>query len=190
MTSKSTLISSIVLLTLGFGLTTVQPVSAHDDIPREFNKVSTRVFTSYESNGEDYIQGIGSGITFKNPRTNLGFQFNTSLNYAEVLATDGYLEDFFAWQGAMKVGVFSKLSFYVEAGIDLTELFFDDLRYDDHDDYYDDYHDDIDSFVGIGAGIQAGPVKIEAFTRLREIDSRYWEADSEVFTGLQFSLNF
>lgn len=171
----------------------ILPTHAHDKIYNGLEKSSARFFTSYESNGHDFIQGIGTGFTFKDSKSKLGFQLNTSLNYAEVTATDGYLEDFFAWQGSVKLGLFSDISVYVEAGVDLTELFFDDLRYDHddyHDEYYDDYHDNIDAFVGIGAGLKAGPLKIELFSRLREIDSRYWEAEAEVFNGVQFSINF
>ena len=158
---------------------------SHDD-------TQVRIFTSYESNGEDYIEGIGVGFTFKNSENKMGFQLNTSLNNAEVRATDGYIEDYFAWQGSAKFGLFSNVSIYVEAGIDLTELIFHDFRYDDHHGYDDHYHyeDDIDVFVGLGAGIKLGHLKLEGFSRLREIDSRYWEAESEVFTGVQFSLNF
>ncbi len=65
----------------------------------------------------------------------------------------------------------------------------DELR-GDHDDLYEDYHNDIDAFVGVGAGVRAGQLKFEAFTRLREIDSLHWEAESEVFNGAQLSINF
>jgi hypothetical protein len=107
-----------------------------------------------------------------------------------VRATDDYIEDYIAWQGPAKFGLFSNISVYAELGLDLTELIFHDLRYDHHDEYYDDYHDNIDAFVGVGAGVKAGPLKFEAFSRLREIDSQYWEAELEVFTGAQLSISF
>lgn len=151
---------------------------------------SARLFYSFESYGDNYIQGIGTGLTFKNKETNLGFQLNTSVNYAEVRALDGYIEDYFAWQVAVKFGIFSNFSFYGEVGIDLSELLFHDFRYDDSDYRHHDDEDDIDTFVGIGAGLKSGPVRIDAFSRFREIDSRYWETESDVFSGIQLSINF
>ncbi len=152
-----------------------------------------RIFYSYESNGGDYINAIGVGVTHKYHHSNLGFQLNTSLGYAEVLAQDGFLEEYTSWEASARFGYFSKISLFVEFGIDLGEALFEDYRYD-RDDYchYDEYcyQDDIDGYVGFGAGIKAGPIAVEGIVRAREIDSRYWEAESEVFTGVQVSLNF
>lgn len=177
-----------VLSLLGFCLISFI-TSAHGDHSNHNNEASVRLFTTYETNGRDYIEGIGVGFATINPDTKLGFEFSTSFNNAEVRATDGYIENYFAWQGSAKFGLFSNLSVYAELGLDLTELIFHDLRYGYQDGYYDEYHDDIDAFVGVGAGLKAGPLNIEAFSRLREIDSRYWEAESEVFTGLQLSIS-
>ena len=149
-----------------------------------------RFFFSHESSGEDTITSIGTGITIVNSESNLGFQLNTSIANAEVLSDDGYIEDYFAWEGSVKVGLFSNISIYGEAGIDLSELLFDDYRHDRHDYYYTRYSDDIDAYLGFGAGVQLGPLKVEAYSRVREIDSLYWEAQSENFSGVQFSLNF
>ena len=149
-----------------------------------------QVFYSYESNGDDYISGVGIGYTFADPHSKLGYQLTTSLNNAEVVATDGFIEDYIAWEGGIKLGLFSNLSLYVEAGIDLSEILFHDLRYDEHDYYFSEYHDDFDAYIGVGAGIQAGPLRVTAFSRKREIDSKYWEAESEVFSGVQFSISF
>jgi hypothetical protein len=182
--------SALQLLTLlGFALLSFIS-SAHGNPSNVHEDTSIRLFSTYEANGRDYIEGIGVGFTTKNPDTNLGFELNTSFNNAEVRATDGYIEDYFAWQGSAKFGFFSNFSIYAELGLDLTELIFHDLRYDHHVEYYDDYHDNIDAFVGVGAGVKAGPLKFEAFSRLREIDSRYWEAEAEVFTGAQLSISF
>lgn len=156
-----------------------------------------QIFFSHESNGQDYISGFGVGLLFVNAETNVGFQLNTSLSNAEITSTDGYIEDFVAWEGGVKFGLFSDISIYAEVGIDLAELFFHDLRYDRHDYYYDDYshgyyeyHDNIDAYFGVGFGVQLGPLKLEGISRLREIDSLYWESESELFTGFQVSLNF
>lgn len=149
-----------------------------------------RFFFSHESNGDDSITSVGTGITIVNGDSNLGFQLNTSIARAEVLSDDGYVEDYFAWEGSIKVGLFSNISVYGEAGIDLSELLFDDYRHDHHDYYHAHYNDDIDAYLGFGAGVQLGILKVEAFSRVREIDSLYWEAQSESFSGVQFSLNF
>lgn len=177
---KKTLLTIAILANAAF---LASPTEAH-----ESNKA--QVFYSYESNGDDYIAGVGIGYSFVNSETNIGYQLTTSLSNAEVIATDGLVEDYFAWEGGIKFGLFSNISIYAEAGIDLTELLFHDLRYDHHDFYYDEYHDNVDMYLGVGAGIQAGPIRITAFSRTREVDSKYWEAESEVFSGIQFSLNF
>jgi hypothetical protein len=190
-TSKKT--SALKLLAiLGFGLLsfTSSAYADHNNHSNDYENASVRLFSTYEANGTDYIEGIGIGFTTRNPDTKLGFEFSTSINNAEVTATDGYIEDYFAWQGSAKVGLFSNISIYAELGVDLTELFFHDLRYDVHNENYDGYQDDVDAFVGVGAGLKAGPLQIEAFSRLREIDSQYWEAESEVFTGAQLSISF
>jgi len=180
------------LALLGFGLLsfTSGAHGDHNNHSNDYNNTSVRLFSTYEANGKDYIEGIGLGFTTLSTVTKLGFEFSTSINNAEVRATDGYIEDYFAWQGSAKVGLFSNISVYAELGVDLTELLFHDLRYDVHNENYDGYQDDVDAFVGVGAGLKAGPLQIEAFTRLREIDSRYWEAESEVFTGAQLSISF
>ncbi|TQV89669.1 hypothetical protein [Aliikangiella coralliicola] len=151
---------------------------------------SGRFFFTYESNGDDYIAGVGTGVTFKDEDSNFGFQVNSSFNAAEVRADDGFIEDFFAWQASVKFGYFSNISVYGEAGIDLTEALFHDYRYDDDDDHHHHFEDDVDAFVGVGIGVDTGPIKIEAFSRRREIDSRYWEAEAETFSGVQLSINF
>ena len=190
MLNKPRKISALPLLTLsGFALLSFVS-NAHSNPSISHDEASVRAFSTYEANGRDYIEGIGIGFTSKNPDTNLGYELNTSVNNAKVRATDGYREDYFAWQGSAKFGLFSNFSVYAELGLDLTELIFHDLRYDHHGEYYDDYHDNIDAFVGVGAGIKAGPLKFEAFSRLRGIDSQYWEAESEVFTGAQLSISF
>ena len=183
-------ICSLVLL----GAAALSPVKADDRHNDRHNaRHDARVFYSYESNGADYISAIGIGVTHKYRGSNLGFQLNTSLGYAEVLAQDGFLEEYTSWEASVRFGYFSKISFFAEFGIDLGEAIFDDYRYD-RDDYcyYDEYcyQDDIDGYLGFGAGIKAGHVSIEGIIRAREIDSHYWEAESEIFSGLQVSLNF
>ena len=152
-------------------------------------ELSPRLFYSYESNGADYFTSVGVGMTFKNSETNLGVQLNTSLGSAEVLAEDGYLEDFVSWEGGLKLGYFSNFSIYVEGGVDLSELFFHDLRYDDYE-HEHGYEDDLDAYVGFGIGFGSEAFQLDLFVRAREIDSKYWEAESDVFSGVQISVNF
>ncbi len=151
--------------------------------------IDSRFFYSYESNGEDFISAFGIGTTFKEPSTNIGVQFNTSIGNAEVLAQDGYLEEYVSWEASAKFGYFSTISFYVEGGFDILEAIAEDYRDDDFG-RYDDEENDLDSFVGMGLGFRAGALSIETFVRLREIDSDTWEAESETFSGLQLSFNF
>jgi len=156
-------------------------------------QLNGRIFYSYESNGGDYISAIGIGTTQKDNHTNLGFQLNTSLGYAEVIAEDGYLEEYTSWEASVRLGYFSNLSVFVEFGVDLAEALFEDYRYDNDDHcHYEEYcyEDDVDAYVGVGAGIKAGSLQVDGFVRAREIDSRYWEAESEVFSGVQISVNF
>ncbi len=106
------------------------------------------------------------------------------------MATDGYIEEYIAWQGAARYGIFSMFSVYAEVGLDLTEYLFHDLHYGDHEEHYEEPHNDIDVFVGAGAGIRAGHLMLQVFTRLRAIDSSRWEAESGVFNGAQLSISF
>ena len=170
-------------------LTILASSNVFADHPSGFNDRTTSIFYTYEGNGYDYIAGFGAGLTLKNSHSNWGIGLTTTFSNAEVRTEDGYIEEYFAWEGSVRFGHFSQVSIYGEVGIDLTEMLFHDLRYD-HDDYHNEYHDDLDAYVGVGAGFNLGPLKVEAFTRLREIDSLYWEARSSHFTGVQFSINF
>lgn len=155
----------------------------------EPDDLESQLFYRFESNASDSITGVGTAVNFIDRGTRLGYSMTTSLNFAEVVA-DGYLENYLAWEGAVRFGLFSKVSIYGEVGIDLTELIFKDDR-NDHDDYYsDEYSDNTDAYIGVGLGFKAGHVQIDAIAKLRAIDSQYWEADHAFFSGVQFSLNF
>lgn len=147
------------------------------------------IFHSYESNGADSISSLGVGVTVKSNNSHLGLQLNTSIANAELMATDGYIEEYNAWEASVKLGYFSTLSLYIEGGIDLSEALSYDLRYNDYEREYG-YADNVDSYVGVGAGLRLGILQLDYFVRLRAIDSEYWQAESEVFSGLQISLNF
>lgn len=151
--------------------------------------LSNHIFYSYESNGSDYLYFVGVGTTLKVNHSDLGMQLNTAIGNAEVLASDGYLEEYTAWEVSAKFGYFSDISIFVEGGFDLTESLFHDLRYSDYE-QENGYTDDVDAFIGLGAGIKSGAIEISGFVRFREIDSEYWEAASESFSGLQIALHF
>lgn len=164
--------------------------------------VSSSLFTSYESNGADFISSIGLATTLIQG-DNLGVQLNTSLAAAEVLATDGYLEEYSAWQVGVKAGYFGKFSIFVEAGYDLSEALFNDSREDGHSSVvissdgatiYEEHHhyddNDVDIYLGAGVGAKLGKLSIDGLVRWRAIDGDYWKAESEVFSGVQISLNF
>jgi len=153
------------------------------------DETDLRLFYSYELNGGDYISSIGTGVAYWQGDSNLGFQLNTSIGQASILADDGYIEEYVSWEGAVKFGYFSDISVYVEGGVDLAEILFHDLRYDDYDEEFG-YQDDIDAYVGVGIGFKAGLLQVDGFIRAREIDSKYWEAESVTFTGMQVSINF
>ena len=165
------------------------------------NDLSTSLFTSYESNGTDFISTIGLSTNL-NQGDNFGVQFNTSIATAEVLASDGYLEEYSAWQVGVKAGYFGRVSVFVEAGFDLTEAIFNDVRDDGHsvvytsdgvtiyEEYDDHSRNDVDIYLGAGAGINLGKLSLEGIVRWRAIDGDYWQADSEFFSGMQVSFNF
>jgi len=152
--------------------------------------IESRVFASFEANGEDSISTFGLGMTFKQPSTNLGVQFNAALMGAELLTQDGYIEDYGTLEASAKFGYFSMLSVYVEGGFDVLEALVQDYRDDDFSHFPDEEVNGLDSFIGVGVGFSAGVLSLESFVRIRAIDADNWEAESEVFSGLQLSLNF
>ncbi|MGX5174772.1 hypothetical protein ACUR5C_12190 [Aliikangiella sp. IMCC44653] len=158
------------------------------------------IFYTHETSGPDSITGLGHSFLFKFDK-NLGLGFTNSLSTAQVTATDGFIEEYLAWEGSIRFGHFSKISLFVEAGLDLTELIFHDYRnshynYCYSDSFYDDGvfcdsdYENIDGYLGVGAGIRLNKLKIEAISRIREIDSHHFESQSEVFSGIQISISF
>ncbi len=165
------------------------------------NDFSKSFYTSYESNGADFISTIGLATNLIQ-NDEFGVQLNTSIVTAEILATDGYLEEFSGWQVGVKAGYFGRVSMFVEAGFDLTEAIFNDIRDDEHSvvytsdgvTYYEEYDEhsrnDVDIYLGAGAGLNLGKLSLEGIVRWRAIDGDYWQADSEFFSGVQLSLSF
>jgi hypothetical protein len=152
-------------------------------------KKGVGVFVKHEFNSTDNITGVGISQNYASISKVLVGQVNSSINFAEILTQDQVLEEFLAWEIGGKLGYFSDFFIYVEAGIDLTELAFSNER----DDCCRDFtHDDnnIDGYAGLGGGVDLGVLRLELFTRLRQIDSKNWQSESHVFYGAQLSLLF
>ena len=157
-------------------------------------------FVTIEGHGPlNQINGVGTAVTLVDDYSHFGTSLSTSFNWAEVQTTSGRMEEYFAWEGAAKIGFFSDISLYLELGIDLTELIFHDMRYDHHCCHEDNGYcchndsaegDDIDAYAGIGAGVKIGAMHLEGFYRIREIDSFYWEAKEREFSGVVVSFQF
>jgi hypothetical protein len=175
------------------------------------------VFVTHELNGESSITSVGVGMTFKSQHSNFGANVSMSLGNAEVVTSKLRVEDYLAWELGGKIGYFSDVSLYLEAGIDLGELMgrdhldddhdhynsFDDDDYYDQDTHFDHYHDDydhnydyrtasdsLDAYIGIGGGIDFGHVQLNGHVRLRQIDSENWKALDNVYSGVTLSASF
>ena len=168
------------------------------------------VFMTHELNGDSTITSVGVAITFKDPQSNFGANVSMSLGNAEIVTSKLHIEDYLAWELGAKVGYFSDVSIYLEAGIDLGELIgrdhLDDEHHDNHsyssfdsdyfhddDHYHDDYRtstDSLDAYIGIGGGIDFGHAQLNGHVRLRQIDSEDWKALDNVYSGVTLSVSF
>ncbi|MFT6898784.1 MAG: hypothetical protein ACJA13_003211 [Paraglaciecola sp.] len=151
-----------------------------------------RVFVQYEFNDTDSIKtvGVANFIPFHN--SDFGAQAITSFSYAEVMTKDNYLQDYLAWEAGFRMGYYGAVIAYIEAGIDLTEWI---LKTDKNDccgsfNDNDNNQDYIDGYVGVGAGLQIQALTIDAFARLRQIDTRYWQSAQQTYYGIQLSVSF
>ncbi len=153
------------------------------------------IFIKNEFNGDDSISGLGVELLLKKKANNFGFAINSTIGAAEVTDTDGFLQNYIAWEVGMKLGYFSKLSLYGEVGFDLAETIFQDRENDNEfhghqiDNGYDNQND-IDGYIGIGAGMNFGNVQINAYSRLRQIDGKNWKAKKQNFTGIILAFSF
>jgi hypothetical protein len=147
------------------------------------------VFIKHEFNSTDSITGVGISQNLASHSSLLSGQVSTSINFAKVLSEDQILEEFIAWEVGIKLGYFSDFFIYVEAGLDLTELAFSDER-DDCCRDVSERDNNIDGYAGLGAGFDLGALRVEIFTRARQIDGRYWRSESAIFYGAQLSLVF
>jgi len=168
------------------------------------------VFVSHEMNGDSTITSVGVGMTFKDHHSNFGANVSMSLGNAEIVTSKLHVEDYLAWELGAKIGYFSDISLYLEAGVDLGELIgrdhLDEDRYHDHsfnvfndNDHHDHYHDDyehrpindsLDAYIGIGGGINFGHAQLNGHVRLRQIDSEDWSALDDVYSGVTLTVSF
>ena len=83
------------------------------------------VFVKYEWNEDDTIVGVGGTSTFFANAHGIQAQAVASLNYNEVLTTDGRLQDFYSLDTGLRMGYFNGVFLYIEAGVDVFDLILD-----------------------------------------------------------------
>ena len=146
-------------------------------------------FVKHEFNATDSITGFGATALIGPKNSLLKGELVSSLNYAEVFDEKGIVHDFVSLDTGVRLGIYGKTFIYIEAGFDTFEMFLDEAR--DEDDFNDSRENNgVDGYAGLGAGINAKHVRIEAFVKARQIDGDTWDSDKQVFYGLQLSLFF
>ncbi|MFT4731058.1 MAG: hypothetical protein ACI89W_000061 [Gammaproteobacteria bacterium] len=149
------------------------------------------IFTKQEFNCTDNISSVGVSSIISTHQSNLKSEVITSINSVTVIDQFGYEQAYYGVDLGLRFGYFSKLFVYFEGGFDVFEATFhhdDDAPYFDYDDRYNS--NNVDGYAALGAGVQAGNLRIEGFVKARQIDSDYWEANRSLFSGLQISLTF
>ncbi len=161
------------------------------------NDRNVSVFAKYEMNNADSITSAGFAVPFFKRHSDFGAYFTSALGVAEINDKKGVENDFLTWDTGVKFGYFSDVSIYGEVGFDLFEVMFKDRReYDEFDEGYQEYehvHDtdnEIDGYIGLGVGVDLKPIKIEFFSRIRQIDSDSWESKEHLYSGFQFAIAF
>lgn len=145
------------------------------------------VFVKHEFNATDSIIGFGATVPTGSRNSLVKGELVTSFNYAEVFDEMGFMHDFISLDTGVRLGVYGKAFFYIEAGFDTFEMFLDEER--DEDNFYDTPQtNDIDGYAGIGAGFNAKNIRIEGFVKARQIDGDTWDSNKQIFYGLQLSL--
>ena len=173
-------------------------------------------FLKTEMNDQDYINGFGTELWLTNVSSSVGIAINTSIGNAAVTDTLNIQHNYLAWDLGIKFGYFSDVFVYAEIGFDFGEMVLSDndkdrydndlnfseflayivldgyTEYHDYADYYEDYDssNDIDGYIGAGAGMKFENIVVEAFARYRQVDGEYWQADSQVYSGLKLTLLF
>ncbi len=155
-----------------------------------FAKSTFGVSVSRENADIGNISTFNFYSQFTDPRTKLGYQLGTGLSAAEITDFDGYVDHYTAWEGNVRVGLFSEVSIYLEAGIDIGELLVIDDHHDHYHSPYDDHHNEVDNYFGAGFGLSQEHIDIRVFSRYRYIDGSNLHDNQDVFTGVEFSLHF
>ncbi|WP_091989267.1 hypothetical protein [Pseudoalteromonas denitrificans] len=160
------------------------------------NNISPTIFIKNEIHGNDSIVSFGLEVPLKKSHSNFGAYVTSALGYAEVTDKTNHQNNFLTLDTGLKFGYFSDISIYGEVGIDLFDTFlngevFDSEKDDDEYDYHNtkSHDSDVDGYIGVGIGIDLKPIKVEAFTRIRQIDSHAWEAKEHIFSGIQVSIS-
>ena len=173
-------------------------------------------FLKTELNDGDYINGVGSEYWLINPNSSVGIAINSSLGNAKVTDDLNIEHHYLAWDLGIKFGYFSDVFVYAEIGFDFGEMVLSDRDKDEYDhnltfnefltylatdgytehhsydDYYHDYDssNDIDGYIGSGVGMRFDGIVVEGFARYRQIDGQYWQADSQVYSGVKLTMLF
>ncbi|GAA6206637.1 hypothetical protein [Thalassotalea sp. SU-HH00458] len=173
-------------------------------------------FLKSEFNDGDYINGIGSEYWLINPNSSVGLAINSSLGNAKVTDDLSIEHHYLAWDLGIKFGYFDDIFVYAELGFDFGEMVLSDRDKDEYDhnltfsefltylatdgytqhhsyaDYYQDYDssNDIDGYIGSGVGVKFDQIVVEGFARYRQIDGEYWQADSQIYSGVKVTLLF
>jgi hypothetical protein len=153
-------------------------------------KEKSRVFVQYEANDTDRIQTVGVANFMPFPNSDFGGEALTSFSYAEVITDNGTLEQYLAWEAGFRMGYYGAVFAYIEAGVDLSELILAQERNNCCVISDEQQEDSVDGYIGVGAGVQIDVIRIEAFARLRQIDSRYWRSSEHNYYGVQLSVQF
>lgn len=167
------------------------------------------IYIMNEQNGHDYIRGFGVSSLHKYRSNDIGVGIDMSLSKAEIYTGKHSSQEYIAWELGGKVGYFSDIFFYGEFGFDFGELVFQDRDEEVYDVHYcdneallcnnfnysysrDGYDDsnDIDIYLGLGGGIDFGPVKLTAYSRYRQVDGEYWTSEGRFFSGVKLALSF
>jgi hypothetical protein len=160
--------------------------SSYSNAQESFN-----IFAKREFNQSDQLVGVGVSTMIGSPNTNVKGELISSLNYATVLDDRGFMRDYLALDTGVRLGFYGQTFIYIEAGFDVFELVWQDIR-DEEYEIFDDTEqtNTIDGYAGLGAGINTKHIRVEAFVKARKIDTEVWESDKYLFYGLQLSLVF
>lgn len=158
--------------------------------------MSSNVYVKTEWQENDVITSVGADALFSINHSDFAFGYSSALGVAEVSTKKGGVEHYLTWDSGIKFGYFSDLYAYAEMGFDLFEAAafeFKDECEDDFSHHHCDAHqgsNDLDAYAGIAIGVDLKPFKLEAFTRLRQIDGDYWESQNHVFGGVMVAISF